>query len=184
MKDCQASDILKASLCQKQKHMVFLFLTWAGNGESIPFMHWREYAFNRVDFCFYFLQERRGFWMGLSWEMNMLIKAPLIHAAKAEMAVFLLWGATLRHTCQKWNTCGVSHFYMSLSITAWWKSVMQGLMIVASQYGNHGRLPSFWYLESIPCFKNRNTWCFCFWPEQEMEKVSHLCIGESMHSIE
>ena len=94
MEECQASDILKSSPCQKQKHMVFLFLTWAGNGESIPFMHWREYAFNRVDFCFYFLQERSWFWMGLSWEINMLIKAPFIHTAKAETAVFLLWCTT------------------------------------------------------------------------------------------
>ena len=86
-------------------------------------------------------------------------------------------------THQKWNTCGVSVFDLSLS------NIMMKLYDVWSkdcstpirQTWNTTKLSISW---QHPRLKNRNTMCFCFWPEQEMEKVPHLCIDDSMHSMD
>ena len=174
----------KYSLFQKQKHMVFLFLTWAGNGESIPFMHWREYAFNRVDFCFYFLQERSWFWMGLSWEMNMLIKAPFIHAAKAEIAIFMLWDTTPRYTCQKWITCGVSYFDLSLSKTAWWNCVMEVWWLWHLNMAHMEECQASDILKSSPCQTQKHmVFLFLTWARNG-ESIPFMHWRESMHSME
>ena len=59
--------------------------------------------------------------------------------------------------------------------TVWWR--YDGCSISIWHTWKNAKLLISW---NHPHVKNRNTWCFCFWPEQEMEKVSHLCIGEKV----
>ena len=117
--------------------------------------------------------------MGMCWEMNMPIKAPFIHTAKAEN-LYLCFEAQPPDIHVK---SGLSEVFLILTWvwveqhggTVWWR--YDGCGISIWHTWKNAKLLISW---NHPHVKNRNTWCFCFWSEQEMEKVSHLCIGEKV----